>query len=148
MELVLKRRWLTAASTVGTLEDVTPGTHGAPAWLCYVLEDRYRPPPEAKVPGATCIPLGRYEVRITHSPKFNVEMPLLIGVPGFEGIRIHPGNDARDTEGCLLPGRSRHGESVQESRVAYVDLLAYLRGASGPIFITVELAAEGAVCLP
>jgi hypothetical protein len=146
MELTLKRHWLTEASTVGALEDVTPDTHGAPVWLCYILEDRYRPAPEAKVPGATCIPPGRYEVRITHSPKFGVEMPLLIGVPGFEGVRIHPGNDARDTEGCLLPGRVRHGESVGESRAAYVDLLAHLRGASGPIWLTITV--EGApICL-
>jgi len=146
MDLTLKRHWLTENATVGVLHDVTPGTHAAPVWLCFILEDRYRPPGESKVPGATCIPAGRYEVRITHSPKFDQEMPLLIGVPGFSGVRIHPGNDASDTAGCLLPGRVRHGEALGESRAAYVDLLAYLRGASGPIWLTITV--EGApICL-
>jgi hypothetical protein len=116
--------------------------------VLHALEDRYRPAPEAKVPGATCIPLGRYEVRITHSPKFDRDLPLLIGVPGFEGVRIHPGNTAADTEGCLLPGRVRHGEAVQESRAAFVDLFAKLRGAAEPIWLNVELAVHDAICLP
>jgi hypothetical protein len=139
MELALKRRWLTEASTVGEL-------YVDGRFECFVCEDRHRPSPEVKVPGATCIPDGRYEVRITWSPKFAQEMPLLFNVPGFDGIRIHPGNDARDTEGCLLPGRIHHGEAVQESRLAYVELLAKLRGAVGPIHITI--AVEGApICL-
>lgn len=137
MELRLVRCWLTEASTVGVLYDVT--RPDLSERLCFVLEDRHRPAPEVKVPGATCIPPGRYEVRITHSPRFGVEMPLLLDVPGFTGIRIHPGNSARDTEGCLLPGRVRHGESVKESRAAYVDLLAHLRGAAGPIWLTITV---------
>lgn len=140
MELTLLRRWLSGASTVGEL--YVDGERE-----CFILEDRYRPPPETKVAGATCIPLGRYEVRITWSPKFQCEMPLLIGVPGFEGVRIHPGNTPADTEGCLLPGTERHGEAVKDSRRAYVDLLAKLRGASEPIWLSVELAVEGAICL-
>ena len=140
MNLLLKRRWLTEASTVGEL--YVDGVRE-----CFVLEDRYRPPPEAKVYGATAIPCGRYEVRITHSPKFKQDLPLLVGVPGYEGVRIHPGNTAADTEGCLLPGRVRHGESVQESRLAFTDLFAKLMGASGPIWLSVELATEGAICL-
>ena len=140
MNLVLKRTWLTGASTVGSL-------YVDGEFCCFVLEDRYRPPPEAKVKGATAIPCGRYEVRITHSPKFGRDLPLLIDVPGFEGVRIHPGNVPADTEGCLLPGRVRHGESVQESRAAFVDLFAKLQGAPGPIWLDVELAVVDAICL-
>jgi hypothetical protein len=109
---------------------------------CYVLEDRYRPPPEPKVPGATCIPCGVYEVRVTHSPKFGREMPLLLDVPGFSGVRIHAGNFPSDTEGCLLPGVVRHGESVKESRIAYVHILSLLLGSVGPHHITITIDPE------
>lgn len=139
MDLALKRRWLTEASTVGEL--YVDGVRE-----CFVLEDRYRPPGEAKVPGATCIPCGVYLVRITHSPKFERDLPLVLDVPGFEGVRIHPGNYPTDTEGCLLPGRDRLPDAVQGSRLAFVDLFAKLQGASDPIWLTVSV--EGApICL-
>lgn len=47
------------------------------------------------------IPAGRYEVRVTYSPRFKKPLPLLIAVPGFEGIRIHGGTKAEHTEGCV-----------------------------------------------
>jgi hypothetical protein len=56
---------------------------------------------------------------------------LLQSVPGFEGIRIHPGNTDADTEGCLLPGMSLGlgGESVSRSREAFEALFAKLDAA-------------------
>jgi len=136
MELALIRRWLTESSTIGEL--YVDGVRE-----CFVLEDRYRPAPEPKVYGATAIPCGRYEVRISHSPRFNRDLPLLVGIPGFMGVRIHPGNTVADTEGCLLPGRVRHGESVQESRRAFVELFAKLQGApTGAIWLTITVEPE------
>lgn len=135
MKLELKRRWLTKASTVGEL--YVDGRRE-----CFVLEDSYRPPPEPKVLGVTAIPCGTYEVRVTYSPRFGVDMPLLLDVPGFMGVRIHPGNTAADTEGCLLPGVVRHGEAVRESRIAYVHLLSLLMGAPGPHHITITVEPE------
>lgn len=133
MKLELWRRWLTEASTVGEL-------YVDGEWECYVLEDRYRPPPEKKVPGATAIPCGTYGVKLTHSPRFQRILPLLVDVPGFSGVRIHPGNTIADTEGCLLPGRIKHGESVKESRVAFHALLAKLEAAGDePITITIDI---------
>ena len=129
-ELLLERTWLTTETTIGRL-------FVAKDFECYVLEDRYRPPGEPKVYGKTCIPNGRYEVRITMSPRFKREMPLLIGVPGFEGVRIHPGNKAADTEGCLLPGRFRTTDFVGDSVAAYATLFAKLKALQGPTFITI-----------
>ena len=132
MELVLKRTWLTGLTTISTL--TIDGR-----FECFVLEDRFRPPPQAKVPKKTAIPNGRYRVQITHSQRFNRDLPLLIDVPGFQGIRIHPGNTAEDTEGCLLPGRTQEADRVGESRLAFEALFAKLRAAIEPIFITITL---------
>jgi hypothetical protein len=131
MELHLKRKWLTLRSTVGELSI-------GGEFECFVLEDRYRPPPEAKVPGQTAIPCGRYEVRITPSRRFKRDLPLLLAVPGFEGIRIHPGNTAADTEGCLLPGRRRTADQVRESKSAFDRLFDLLKG-EGPHHITITV---------
>jgi hypothetical protein len=73
-----------------------------------------------KVKGETAIPSGRYTVARTWSPKYQRMMMLLADVPGFQGIRIHAGNDDDDTEGCILPGLGRDVAkmTVSKSRVA------------------------------
>jgi hypothetical protein len=53
---------------------------------------------------AYIIPAGTYEARITYSPKFGKKLPLLIGVPGRDGIRIHTGNKPEHSLGCILVG--------------------------------------------
>lgn len=95
---------------------------------CYTLEDVVR---EEKVYGETAIPAGRYRVDITHSNRFDCDMPLLVGVPNFEGIRIHPGNTDKDTHGCILVG-THLGEdrnSITESRAAYYRVFQKIRDA-------------------
>lgn len=59
-----------------------------------------------EVYGKTAIPTGHYQVEITYSHRFKRLLLILVSVPGFAGIRIHPGNRHIDTEGCLLPGKT------------------------------------------
>lgn len=121
MKLKLKRQDYSDARTIGRLsidgED-----------FCWTLEDRVRTGP--KVPGQTAIPAGTYTVRLTMSPRFGRILPLLIDVPGFEGVRIHPGNTAADTEGCLLVGTGRTEDTITGSRDAFNALMARLENAA------------------
>ncbi len=104
-------------------------------FFCYTLEDKIRP---AKIKGETAIPYGTYQVLLTHSPKFGKVVPLISDVPGFSGIRIHPGNTTADTEGCLLVGDSLSEDKTQlsGSRTAYDRLYLLLSTAKEPIEIT------------
>lgn len=99
---------------------------------CYILEDQVRAASEAKVYGKTAIPAGRYRVVMTMSPRFKRVLPLLVNVPGYEGVRIHTGNRAEDTEGCLLPGMDVAADwmSVGRSTLAFNALFAKLDMAS------------------
>lgn len=108
--------------------DVTIGSLSADgAWQCWTLEDVVRPK-GVKVHGQTAIPFGRYHVLITPSPRFKRDLPLLVDVPGFVGVRIHPGNTAADTEGCILVGTDKgpDGKSITRSRQAFDNLFIKL----------------------
>lgn len=59
---------------------------------------------EPAVTSGMCIPEGEYVVKITYSPKFKRDLPLIIGVPGRNGIRFHRGNTVKDTTGCVIVG--------------------------------------------
>ncbi len=95
------------------------------AWECYTLEDVERLGP--KINGQTAIPTGLYKVIITMSPRFGRLLPLLVDVPGFDGIRIHPGNTADDTHGCLLVGQTKTEDSIGNSRAAFNHLYLQLQ---------------------
>jgi hypothetical protein len=97
-------------------------------FYCHTLEDTVRAP-GVKVYAQTAIPEGEYGVIVNMSNRFKQLMPLVLNVPGFEGIRIHPGNTAADTEGCILVGRKRFPKFIGESRLAYAPLLARMQAA-------------------
>jgi hypothetical protein len=65
-------------------------------------------------------------------------------VPNFTGIRIHPGNVAADTEGCILVGQTEGKDFIGNSRAAFKPLFAKLEAAlkKEKIFIEVVSASE------
>lgn len=141
MELKLIRNSRTEKSTIGQLY-----INGVKE--CLILEDKDRglkksmPIAEIKklkVDAKTAIPAGRYEVAITYSNRFKKYLPLLIGVPGYEGVRIHPGNKAEDTEGCLLPGTSQSLDFVSNSRVAFDALFHKMKAVEKKEKIFIEI---------
>jgi hypothetical protein len=56
-------------------------------------------------------------------------MPQILDVPNFQGIRIHSGNSAEDTEGCILVGQVKGIDYISNSRLAYKALYAKLEKA-------------------
>ena len=110
---------------------------------CYTLEPITRPAGAEKVFGKTAIPFGTYDVTITWSEHFQCDMPLLAGVPDFEGVRIHWGNVAADTEGCCLVGEEQSRDAIIQSRAAFDVLFPKIRDAvqrGEPVTITYRVA--------
>ena len=93
-----------------------------------------------KVKGQTAIPTGHYVINITYSPKYKRMMPLLLDVKGFSGIRIHSGNTAKDTEGCLIVGKNKKVGMVLESRDTYKRLFKMMEGQEE---ITIDITRKG-----
>lgn len=94
-----------------------------------------------KVYGETAIPTGTYTVQYTYSNKFKKMMPLLVGVKGFDGIRIHSGNTAKDSLGCILLGENKEVGKVVNSRVTCDKFYAIIKKAidnKEPITITIK----------
>jgi len=116
MEILIKRYILAETYTIGRL---TIGN----LFSCDTLEDKVRIP-FVKVPKETAIPAGSYKVVMDLSPTFKVVMPHVLNVPNFEGIRIHPGNDEKNTEGCILVGLlSAQRDKLISSRPTYEKLI-------------------------
>jgi len=127
MELVLTRiakKKTYAIGRLSILEQVTDEYSAGTAekYFCDTLEPTWRDYEHGayKVKGRSAIPEGRYAVVISYSPKFKQWLPILLGGPEFNrkwrGIRIHAGNTAKDTEGCILVGKNREVGKVLDSR--------------------------------
>lgn len=115
MKLLLLRDKSSEFSTIGEL--FLDERH-----FCWTLEDVVR---DVKILGETAIPAGVYKIELTFSHRFQRILPLLINVPDYEGVRIHPGNRASDTEGCILVGLAKSRDFVSSSKVAFAKV--YLR---------------------
>lgn len=105
MKIDLKRNQKTSLSTIGDIS-----INGI--FFGYSLERN-----------EVMIPTGTYAVELTHSLRFNRLLPILMRVPGREGIRIHAGNYPRDSEGCILVGYQKGQDSIFQSQKALYILI-------------------------
>jgi len=130
MKILLKRLHKTSNSTIGELS-----IDGK--FECYTLEDVER---ESKIYGKTAIPKGTYEIVMTMSNRFKVVLPLLLNVKNYEGVRIHAGNSAKDTEGCILLGQTRSIDFIGNSKMALAKFLQKLKTGlnNGKVYLTIE----------
>ena len=93
---------------------------------CYTLEDAIRN--GTKIIGKTAIPIGEYKLIIDASARFKQDMPHILDVPNFTGVRIHSGNTSADTDGCILVGTSWNGKDfIGNSKIAYKKLFDKLK---------------------
>ena len=94
-----------------------------------------------KLKSITAIPTGVYYVNMTtKSAKFGDKpfyrqtcggkLPRLLGVKGFDGILIHCGNTAKDTDGCILVGENKVKGQLINSRETFQRLYVVLKDAA------------------
>ncbi len=139
MEILVKRLYKTSAYTIGKM-------YIDGQYLCDTVEDTDRGLTQTmtsqqiavkKVYGKTAIPAGRYKVTLTFSNKFKRVLPLVNDVIGFLGIRIHAGNTADDSLGCIIVGENKIKGGVVNSKVTLERLMAKLTGQTN-ILLTIE----------
>jgi len=95
-----------------------------------VLKVDGRPISETMENSQTLIATGMYPVRLTMSPKFGMTLPLIDRVIGRTGIRIHPGNTANDSSGCVLVGElADAGTRLIYSKQTFLTLMGLLMEA-------------------
>lgn len=127
MDLIVNRRLLNPLDSIGDLS-----INGV--FQCFTLEPTMReisgqPVSSWKIQDKTAIPVGRYRLTLTYSPKFQRTMPLLVAVPGYEGVRLHWGNYPGDTDGCILTGQQQGTDEVLASKLAFEALYPKIQSA-------------------
>ena len=141
MEIKVKRIARKEAYTIGKM-------YVAGTYVCVTLEDKDRGLTSnmsvaqicgVKIKGETAIPTGRYLVDMkTVSPRFGGRaqyqfckgrLPRLCNTPGFQGVLIHCGNSAKDTDGCILVGLNKAVGQVLNSTAAFPKLYPIMKAA-------------------
>jgi len=145
MELTLKRLYDDKKATSGHLY-----VNGS--LFCITLEDTFR---HEKIRGVTRIPAGRFEITVRreggmyprYKEKYGTDGMLWIrNVPLFDWIYIHIGNDADDSEGCILVGDKLSQDTDQNGNITqtcltsistYQKLHKLITGSNDKVFITI-----------
>lgn len=143
LQLNLTRRYKCNGYTIGHL-------YVDGKYFCDTLEDADRGLADTmteaeikakKLKSITAIPTGVYYINMwTKSAKFGDnpfyrqtcggKLPRLLGVKGFDGILIHCGNTAKDTDGCILVGENKVKGQLINSRETFQRLYPVLKDAA------------------
>lgn len=126
-------------------------------FICDTLEDKDRGLVSSmslstlksmKVKGETAIPKGTYKVllnvvsqRFKNRKQYQYisgKLPRLDGVPAYEGVLIHIGNTAKDTEGCILVGENKVVGKVINSEISFHKVYDILKSATDEIYLTIK----------
>jgi hypothetical protein len=96
-----------------------------------------------KIQNKTAIDSGSYEVILSFSNRFQRYLPLLLNVRCFEGIRMHGGNTAEDSEGCILIGAQGDMETkIWNCASKVAGLVAALKAVERSEKIFIEIVEE------
>lgn len=129
INLFLNRIYLKEDYTIGNLAI-------GERFFCNTLEDKVRDlnkdgdlddPGEGKVYGETAIPYGRYEVIVTYSPRLKRELPMILDVRHFTGIRMHKIRSAKGTLGCVGLGENTEKGILTNGSKYEKELVALLK---------------------
>ena len=131
MEIIIKRIAKKSTYTIGKL-------YIDNKYFCDTLEDKDKGLKDTmsieeilniKVKHKTAIPTGNYNVDITYSPRFKKQLPIVLNVKGFDGIRYHNGNTDKDSSGCVLLGENKVIGKIINSKVTCDKFNTALTGA-------------------
>ncbi|MDR6301820.1 DUF5675 family protein [Mesonia maritima] len=130
MELVLKRSYFKKGSN-GSL--FIKGK-----LLCHCIELPWKNNKRSH----SCIPEGKYRLKLRYSPKFKWHFHVL-GVPNRSFILFHPANNAlRELRGCIAPVKRLSGPGKGlDSRVAFQQLKQQVYPAlkrKEPVFLIIN----------
>ena len=134
MKITIKRKIFTDISTIGEM------------WIdgkyfCDTLEDKVR---DKKIAKITAIPKGTYDTILDFSNRFQKIMPHILNVPNYDGIRIHNGSTAENTDGCILLGKKvKQDNLITDSKktfAIFMEMLNVFKKAypNGKIITTIE----------
>jgi hypothetical protein len=142
MQLKVVRSIFTPTATLGKMfiDDT---------FFAYTLEDTDRDlngDCTKKVQDQTAIDYGTYQVIVDHSEHFKKDLPRVLNVSCFDGIRIHGGNDEKDTEGCILIG----AESNMRNRIwncagKIAELTARIQATTASEKVFIEVTKEAVI---
>jgi hypothetical protein len=96
----------------------------------------------------SCIPQGRYAVKLHRSPKFGTTYQVM-DVPQRDHILIHAGNTHKNTNGCILLGmqygKIEHESAVLASRSAFLQFMDRMGNAPEAQLIIIDAYGGGRV---